>query len=546
MRQEQTRSQGRRPNQYQNDPVAYAHEVLKIERLWDAQVRIAEALLKPPYKVLVKSGHKIGKSHAAAWLINWWYDQHDPGGIITIAPKFEHLVNILWKDIRLQRMRAGLAEDFIGPRAPEMRSNRTSPDHYAMGITANRGEAVTGRHEKHMLFVFDECTGVDSIYWTTAKSMFKPDGSCGWLCLCNPVNTATQAYLEDQSGEWTVIELSCMDHPNIEAQLLGAAELPVPQAVTSGMIDGWTKDWSTPITEDEREETDFEWPKGSGQLWRPGPEMESRCFGRWPSQGTYGVWSDSLWRAATELHGKPRIHDVPINDLPQFGCDVARFGDDNTAIHVRWGDTSLHHEYANGWKTTQTVGRIIELARHYADMVNRIRARDQRTKCRPEDLPIKVDDDGVGGGVTDMLMEQGFNAYPVRSGQASLFPTKYPNKRSEMWFATAQRAREGRLALGQLDKDTLHRIKSQAMAPEWELDSAGRRVVERKDVTKEKIGRSPDDMDAVNLAYYEGIMWEAPQAIAPPNRDERDDQSSTWLERRAERPRENKRRLFGR
>jgi hypothetical protein len=28
-------------------------------------------------------------------------------------------------------------------------------------------------------------------------------------------------------------------------------------------------------------------------------------------------------------------------------------------------------------------------------------------------------------------------------------------------------------------------------------------VVERKDATKEKIGRSPDDADAMNLAYYE-------------------------------------------
>jgi hypothetical protein len=43
----------------------------------------------------------------------------------------------------------------------------------------------------------------------------------------------------------------------------------------------------------------------------------------------------------------------------------------------------------------------------------------------------------------------------------------------------------------------------QAMAPSWKLDNAGRRVVEPKAKTKQKIGRSPDDMDGLHLAYFE-------------------------------------------
>ena len=89
--------------------------------------------------------------------------------------------------------------------------------------------------------------------------MFKGDGSCGWLVLCNPVSTATQTYLEDQSGEWTVIELSALDHPNIAAEREGKPVV-VPQAVSTAMIDGWVKDWATPITEAEREATDIQWP----------------------------------------------------------------------------------------------------------------------------------------------------------------------------------------------------------------------------------------------------------------------------------------------
>jgi hypothetical protein len=40
------------------------------------------------------------------------------------------------------------------------------------------------------------------------------------------------------------------------------------------------------------------------------------------------------------------------------------------------------------------------------------------------------------------------------------------------------------------------------MAPTWKLDAEGRRVVEPKDKIKERLGRSPDGLDALNLAYY--------------------------------------------
>jgi hypothetical protein len=39
------------------------------------------------------------------------------------------------------------------------------------------------------------------------------------------------------------------------------------------------------------------------------------------------------------------------------------------------------------------------------------------------------------------------------------------------------------------------------LAPTWRLDSQGRRVVEAKERTKSRLSRSPDDMDALNLAY---------------------------------------------
>ncbi len=154
---------------YRNDPVGYARDILGIS-FWDQIGEMLEALLQPPYRVSTDSAHNVGKSHAAAAAINWWFDTRDPGVVITTAPTKEHVVDVLWAEVRLQRANAkvSLPECFIGPAAPQM---RTSPDHWAMGITANSAEAFHGKHRANMLFIFDEKEDVDGPFW---QLLFQP------------------------------------------------------------------------------------------------------------------------------------------------------------------------------------------------------------------------------------------------------------------------------------------------------------------------------------------------------------------------------------
>ncbi len=526
------------PHGYPNDPVGYARDVLGLT-LWSELEDILRAMLVYPHRVLVKSGHGTGKTLCAAISTNWFYDSFNPSLVITTAPTKRDVCDLLWKEVRTQRDRAGLKSDFIGPGAPEMRS---ASDHYAKGYTAGKSVSFQGRHDARMLFIFDEAAGVAPSFWETTKTMWKPELGHIWLAILNPTDTTTQAYLEDNSRArdgkpaWNVFSLSCLDHPNIRAELAGVAP-PVPAAVSKSQIDGWVTDWCNPITAEEATVTDIQWPPG-GAWFRPGPQFESRCLGRWPSSGNKGVWNDSLWQSCTTLNGKPRIHPMPLNDLPQLGCDVARFGSDNSAICVRWGDTVLYLQSANGWAITQTAGRLVALAREYAGLVTKLRGAT-RAPCKAEELLIKVDDSGVGGGVVDILSEQGFNVVGVNAGDRAMDSYGYPNKRSELWFMLAERARLGRLALGKLDRESLHGLKSQAMAPEWKQDAAGRRVVEMKDVTKEKIGRSPDEMDCVNLAFHESTLFDPPPVLPPQDRPSVT--SEEWREERQPR-----RKLFGR
>src|SRR5262249_22949059 len=161
----------------------------------------------------------------------------------------------------------------------------------------------------------------------------------------------------------------------------------------------------------------------SGKWYRPGPIAEPRILGRRPSQGTHGVWSAALW-AVAEKAALP----IDVRELPQVGCDVARKGDDYTCFHVRWGPVSLHHESHHGWDTVRTATRLKELAEEWAGRATVVRPPTERP-IRVADIACKVDDDGVGGGVTDLAGKMGVWVMPVGAGTRSFRDDKYPNKR---------------------------------------------------------------------------------------------------------------------
>lgn len=484
---------------YADDPVGYAHDILKIEHLTPDQIEIADKLRTYPYRVMAKSGHKTGKSMTAGWLINWFYDSFAPSQCIQTAPTLESVKDIVWKEVRVRRMAAGLGAD-LQPKAPAMSD---APDHFAKGLTASTGEAFHGRHGLRSFYLFDEGCGIDPVFWSVTRSMFKPEPGHMWLVLLNPTDTTSQAFIEDHSTDengnptWHSVVMDCLRHPNVVAQLDGR-DPPIPAAVTLPQVNEWVQSWCDPIPAGEAKATDLEWPPKSGRWYRQGPEFQARCRGMWPEGGTYSVWSEVLWRSCESA-----IFTPPNDQLPEIGLDVARFGDDYTAFHVRWGNASYHHEAQNGWSTVRTVARVIELCEEYAALATSHR-QSGAAPIRPNQIAIKVDDDGVGGGVTDILQSRGYFVVPVSANSKSL-TGRYPNKRCELWFQVAERARAGLLGLARIPSAAKNRMRQQAMAVSWMLNAMGQRIVEPKDVTKEKIGRSPDDMDAMNLAYLSGF-----------------------------------------
>jgi phage terminase large subunit len=161
----------------------------------------------------------------------------------------------------------------------------------------------------------------------------------------------------------------------------------------------------------------------------------------------------------------------------EIGVDVARMGNDRTELVKRKGLREIARETYSKLRTTDVCDKVEVFANY------------------DKTLLIKVDDTGVGGGVTDELMRRGYNVMAINFGAKPNDPDKYPNLISEAWFYMAQII--DTISLKQ-DNDLLMELSSR----KWVMDSKGRRGVESKESYKKRGYRSPDKADATILCFY--------------------------------------------
>lgn len=169
--------------------------------------------------------------------------------------------------------------------------------------------------------------------------------------------------------------------------------------------------------------------------------------------------------------------EVDDEGVIEVGVDVARLGGDRTVFVKRKG----LKEIARASYTKKRTTEVCDL------LVNFVGA--------DKDVLIKIDDTGVGGGVTDEMLARGYNVIPINFGAKASNPDKYPNLISEAWFYLQSIIDSISITN---DKDLLVELSNR----EWKMDSKGRRGVESKDDYKKRGFRSPDLADATILCFY--------------------------------------------
>lgn len=168
-------------------------------------------------------------------------------------------------------------------------------------------------------------------------------------------------------------------------------------------------------------------------------------------------------------------------------CDVARFGSDSTVIGVWSGFRVVLNRY-RGLSVAETASKIQGLQEEY----------------KIPNSQVLVDEDGVGGGVVDILGCKGFvnNSRPLEN-PVTQEPENYANLKSQCYFRLAERINKGGLFIECDDIETRAMIIQELeQVKQYNMDKDGKRQVLPKDKVKEFIGRSPDFADTLMMREY--------------------------------------------
>jgi len=186
-----------------------------------------------------------------------------------------------------------------------------------------------------------------------------------------------------------------------------------------------------------------------------------------------------------KLFNYSRILDLFTNDVTpdvyRITADIARYGKDKTVIGL--------------WRG-MVLDKIIELDKSSVPHV----AAEIEALCIMHNIPkekVIVDEDGVGGGVVDMLGCLGFvnNSKALNGGN-------FNHLKSQCYFYLADMVNKCKIRVNCNAEVKTKIIEELEVVRIHHADKDGKRRVEPKDLVKEKIGRSPDYSDMMMMAMF--------------------------------------------
>jgi hypothetical protein len=431
--------------------------IVSIERVPDQPVKCVE--VDSP-RHLYLAGRAMIPTHnswLAARIVAWWLDQHATGEAfaVTTATTGAQVRAILWRELRRAHAAGGLAGRLNQTEwwlQGEMVAFGRKPADYDP-------EAFQGLHTRYMLVVIDEAAGVPEDIFRAAAGLTANLHS-RVLAIGNPSDAQSYfATLCKPGSGWHVIGIDALQTPNFTD---GEG---LPQAVLDQLI---SPTYAAELADEVGEDSAV---------------YVSKVRGQFPENTTDGVVLLSWVRQCQRLEPPPAdAAHVPV----ELGMDCGAGGDE-TNLRERRG---------------MVAGRVWrQRTPNWADAVALALDALDATGA----TAIKIDEIGIGWGVKGRLEElrqEGRHAaavYGVNVGQASTAPERFPKLRDQLWWEVGRElSRTHGWDLAAVDDTTI----AQLVAPTYRRDSAGRIQVEPKADTRKRLRRSPDDADALLLAYY--------------------------------------------
>jgi hypothetical protein len=418
-------------------------------------------------RVAVRGPHGLGKTTDEALAVLWFATTREAAGIdwkvITTAGAWRQLKEYLWPEIHKWAKR--LRWDLLG-RSP-FRPGRELLDlslslvyGSAFAVASDNPALIEGAHADHLLYVFDESKSIVPGVWDAAEGAFSgaTDGREAYAL--------AQSTPGEPAGRFYEIHKRA---PGLEDW--HARHVTLTDTIAAGRV---SQDWA-----DRRRR---QWGTDSAVY-------ANRVLGEFHSSDEDAViplaWveeANERWQIWQDTHGPDR-HGRRV-----VGVDVARSGEDLTALAIRQGD-------------------VVEELRVYAkqDTMTTTGKAGGLLKDGTGTSVAVVDTDGLGAGVTDRLREQGYRVVAFHAGAK----TDRKDRSGELGFVNVRSAAWWNLremldpAYGEqiaLPPDA--ELIGDLTAPHWDVLSGSKIAVESRDSLIKRLGRSPDRGTAVMQAFW--------------------------------------------
>lgn len=186
-----------------------------------------------------------------------------------------------------------------------------------------------------------------------------------------------------------------------------------------------------------------------------------------------------------------KIQNCFSNDFAERGekyisADIARFGSDKMVIMV-WDGFRVEEIFS------LQKSSIVEICDHIKRLANKYKVPLSN---------IIADEDGVGGGVVDMLKCKGFvnNSKPMKEDGTNV---EYQNLKTQCYYKLANLIQSDQIFINTNDVETKTAIIEELeQVKRDKIDQDGKLKIVPKEKVKELIGRSPDFSDALMMRMY--------------------------------------------
>ena len=486
---------------YINDPVAFIADTSGLgERIWSKQKEIAYSLVEYD-RTAVKASHSNGKTFLFARLGVWFLVTRplNEAKLLTTAPTNRQVEFILWQEIRNTHHRAFLKDQGFG----EILTKQWKYGNNTIGLGASPSKydesAFQGFHAPSQLILVDEAGGIGHLFGNALEGITTADTKIALIG--NPPTDEEGSWFQQQceNGMYNVISIPATATPNFTGEITGRCTTCSPtspeHSINSHLID---KKWVRNTIRMFGKDSNF---------------VRARVYAKFPTSSSSKVLpSDWLERSCN--------NENPVKgESLELGVDVAADGGDEFVIAVRdgWTGKIVHRSSGADNNNTIILGQTVLKWILACQKIHEARKNPQRIR-------VKIDEIGVGRGLTDWLKLEGSKGkhkadiVGINVAESAKDSQRFANKRAEMWWnmrdliqPDSQGAQRVRLQLyrGEQEDGTKlidYEMLSQFAAPTYNSKSNGSIAIESKVDMKKRLGRSPDSAEAMLLAFYNPIV----------------------------------------